>query len=224
MQLELVGCTGAGKSTLAARVADVARAEGIELVLGDEYALKQLGLGHLRTKWLRAVLVHVLALWGCVSRGWRHRRFIKFASHVLRQTPIPRRQRWNQLRKVLKQLGRYEVIRSRRQAQTSVLVDEGTLHAAHNLFVHTACDLNPEHVRQFAELVPLPDIVIYLRQREEVLVERTLKRGHPRISDQTHQAVAKFVHEAVMAFDQLSKHERIAPRMLVVQEIGRAHV
>ena len=102
--------------------------------------------------------------------------------------------------------------------QTPVLVDEGTLHAAHNLFVHVGFEFDDDHVRQFAEQVPLPDVVIYVRQREEVLVERTLKRGHPRISEPTHQSVANFVHQAVLTFDQLSKHERIASRMLVVQD------
>ena len=218
MQLELIGCTGAGKSTLAARIVDAARAEGIKLVLADEFALNQLGLRHLRTRWLRAVAVHVVAFWGCISRGSRHVRFIEYAYRVLHYSKIPRRQQWNQLRKVLKQLGRYEVIRCRRQSQTPVLVDEGTLHAAHNLFVHVANDFNNDHVRQFAERVPLPDIVIYVREREDVLIERTLDRRHPRIADPTPQSVAKFVRQAVLVFDQLSKHERVAPRTLVIQD------
>ncbi len=73
MQIELVGCTSAGKSTLAAQITEAARAEGIDLMLADEYALDQLGLGHLRKRWLRAVVVHIVAFWGCVSKGWRSR-------------------------------------------------------------------------------------------------------------------------------------------------------
>ena len=79
MQIELVGCTSAGKSTLVAQVTEAARAEGIDLLLADEFALDQLGLGHLRKRWLRAVVVHIVAFWGCVSKGWRHVRFVKFA-------------------------------------------------------------------------------------------------------------------------------------------------
>lgn len=218
MQIELVGCTSAGKSTLAAQITEAARAEGIDLMLADEYALDLLGLGHLRKRWLRAVVVHIVAFWGCVSKGWRHVRFIKFSHRELRDTKISRRQQWNQLRKVLKQLGRYEVIRGSRQDQTPVLVDEGTLHAAHNLFIHVDFEFDNDQLRQFAEQVPLPDLVIYVRQSEEVLVERALKRGHPRISDPTRQSVAKFVHQAVLAFDQLAKHERISPRTLEVQD------
>jgi thymidylate kinase len=97
-------------------------------------------------------------------------------------------------------------------------VDEGTLHAAHNLFIHVDFEFDNDQLQQFAERVPLPDVVIYVRQSEQVLVERTLKRGHPRIADPTRQSVAKFVHQAVLAFDQLAKHERIAPRTLEVQD------
>ena len=218
MQLELVGCTSAGKSTLAKRIAAAARAQGVDLTPGDEFVLNHPGLRHLRLRRLRAVAIHVVAFWGCLTKGWQHLQFIRFAYRVLRHSKIPQRQQWNQLRKVLKQLGRYEIIRSQKQSQTSVLVDEGTLHTAHNLFVHVAGEVNDDHIRQFAEWVPLPDVVIYLRECEDVLVERTLDRGHPRISNPTPQSVAEFVHQAVLTFDQLSRHERIAPRTLVIQD------
>ena len=156
MQLELVGCTGAGKSTLAKRIESAARAQSVDLALGDEFVLLRLGLRRMRARRLRAVAVHVVAFWGCLTRGWRHGAFIRIAYRVLCDPKIPRRRRWNQLRKVFKQLGRYEVIRCRRQSRTSVIVDEGTLHTAHNLFVHVACDVNQDYFRQFAERVPLP--------------------------------------------------------------------
>ena len=217
IQLEIVGCTGAGKSTLAARITEVARAEGIDLLLGDEFALDQLGLRQLQSRWLRTVCIHFVAFCGCVVNGWRHVQFVWFTYRVLRHAKIPRRQQWNQLRKALKQLGRYEVIRSLRN-HTPVLVDEGTVHTAHNLFVHVAGEFNEELVGQFALLVPLPDVVIYVRLREDMLVERTLDRGHPRIPNPTPQSVARFVRRAVGAFDKISRHERIAPRTLVIQD------
>ena len=218
MQLELVGCTGAGKSTLAKRIAATAQTQGVDLVLGDDFALSGMGARRLRPRWLRAIAVHVVAFWGCITKGWRHVQFIRFSYHVLRLSKIPRRQQWNQLRKVFKQLGRYEVIGCGRQRQTSVLVDEGTLHTAHNLFVHVGCHVNQDDVRKFAERVPLPDVVIYVREREDTLVERTLDRGHPRISDATSKSVAKFIRTAVQTFEQLYKHERIASRTLVIQD------
>lgn len=217
MQIELVGCTSAGKSTLAAKLAEAAHADGVDLLLADEFALNRLGLGYLSKRWLRAVVVHIVACWACLSRGWAHRRFVKFSHQQLRQANLPRRQRWNQLRKVLKQLGRYEAIRGAGTNQTPILVDEGTLHAAHNLFVHVGFGFDQEQIREFAEAVPLPDVVVYVRQHEDVLVERALKRGHPRIPHPTRQRVAEFVHQAVAAFDQLAQHERIAPRTLIVQ-------
>ncbi len=217
MQLELVGCTGAGKSTLAARITEVARAEGIDFTLGDECALAKIGLRHLKSRLLRAVCVHFVAFWSCLANGRRHVQFVRFAHRVLTSAKIPRRQQWNQLRKVLKQLGRYEVIRSLGDP-TPVLVDEGTIHTAHNLFVHLAGTFNDELVGQFALQVPLPDLVIYVRSREDTLVGRTLDRGHPRIPNPTPQSVARFVRRAVVAFDRISTHERIAPRTVVIED------
>lgn len=218
MQIELVGCTSAGKSTLAEKLTDAAGAQGVGLLHADEFALNQIGVGHLRKRSLRAVVTHLVAFWGCTIRGWRHREFILFAYRQLRHAHVSTWQRWNQLRKVLKQLGRYESIRSARRCQKPVLVDEGTLHAAHNLFVHVGYEFDESHLREFAERVPLPDVVIYVRQHEDVLVKRTLKRGHPRISKPTDDTIAQFVHQATLAFEQLSEHERIAPRMIVVQD------
>lgn len=217
MQLELVGCTGAGKSTLAARIMEVARAEGIDLWLADDFALDQLRLRQLKSRWARVLCVHFVALIGCVANGWRHVRFVWFTYRVLHSTNIPRRQQWNQLRKALKQLGRYDVVRSLGD-HAPVLVDEGTIHVAHNIFVHVANTCSEEQVEQFALQVPLPDAVVYVRSREDALVERTLKRGHPRIPNPTPQSVARFVRQAVVAFDKLSRHERIAPRTLVIQD------
>jgi hypothetical protein len=218
MQIELIGCTSAGKSTLAAQIMDAAQAADIDLVLADQFALDTLGLGKVRKKSLRAVFVHIVAAWGCISQGWRRLRFIALSRTELRHTNISWARQWNQLRKVLKQLGRYDLIRRSRPNQKLVLVDEGTLHAAHNIFIHVDFEFDQARLQQFAEQVPLPDLVIYVRQSEDVLVERTIKRGHLRISDPTRQSVADFVHQAVLAFDQLAKHERIAPLVLEVQD------
>jgi hypothetical protein len=137
---------------------------------------------------------------------------------VLRAARIPRPRQWNQLRKVLKQLGRYDLVRRRCQERGTVLVDEGTIHAAHNLFVHVDREVNRDQLQDFAECVPLPDIVVYVRSREDTLVERTLERGHPRIPNPTPQVVASFVRQAVVTFDTLSRHKRIAPRTLVIED------
>ena len=198
MQLELVGCTGAGKSTLAANILKTAQADGFEIMLADDVALRQLGWCGTSPGRLRSVALHAAALIACVTDGWQYRDFIRSAHGVLRSAKIPLCQQCNQFRKVLKQLGRYELVRQRSQELRPILVDEGTVHAAHNLFVHVNREAADEELQSFAECVPLPDVVIYLKSGEEHLIERTLRRGHPRIRELTHQSVSSFVHQATL--------------------------
>ncbi len=217
MHVELVGCTSAGKSTLAAAMADAAREERIVLVLGSDLILGMLGFSGTRNRWLRAVAIHIVAAVGCLRRTWKCTKFMTFSRGVLRRMPISRGQRANQLRKVLKQLGCYEFMALGSKQPAVTLVDEGTVHAAHNLFVHVDGTLDHREVETFAELVPLPDVVIYVRDSEKVIVERTLARWHPRIPrSASNETVSAFVHKAIETFDLLSVHERIAERTVVV--------
>ena len=218
MQLELVGCTGAGKSTLAARIVETARADGVEIVLADDVALQPLGMGNSSRGGRRAAAIHFVAFAACLTHGWQYRGFIRSAHRVLRAARISRRQQWNQFRKVMKQLGRYELVRRRTQERRPVLVDEGTVHAAHNLFVHVDREATDAELQSFAECVPLPDVVVYLRSGEEQLIERTIRRGHPRIRDLTRPSVSLFVQQAIRAFDQVTSHKRVAARTVVIQD------
>jgi hypothetical protein len=56
-----------------------------------------------------------------------------------------------------------------------------------------------------------------MRPSEETLVERTLQRGHPRITRPTLRCVTSFVRQALYAFDQVTCHERIAGRTIVIE-------
>ena len=218
MQVELIGCTSAGKSTLTAALTAAACEEEIDFSLGDDVVLKHLGARSVRNKPVRAALLHAVASAGCFLFSWRHIGFMRLSHRVLKYSGIPLSQRLNQLRKVLKQLGRYEIVSRRHVEKEIVLVDEGTVHAAHNIFVHETGDPRGDDIQAFAEIVPLPDLLIYLSVAEETLIERTLRRGHPRITAAEREIHAKFVRRTVSTFDQLSQHERIASRLLIVRD------
>ncbi len=218
MQLELIGCTSSGKSTLATQMATVARANGIELAMGDDIVIRSLGVRDLPSRRLRAVAVHLRTFLECLTHGRKYATFLATARRSLRYSAIPRRRQWNQFRKVLKQLGRYELIRRSCHNEPFVLVDEGTLQSAHNLFVHVERGYDDSHVHAFAEQVPLPDLIVYVRLGEDPLIERTLRRGHPRIARSTRPSVTWFVRQAIQAFDEITRHPRIAARTLVIQD------
>ncbi len=114
------------------------------------------------------------------------------------------------------------MIRRYRRGDDVVVVDEGTVQCVHYLFVHVAAVAAAEDIVRFAALVPLPDVIVYVREDERVLLERTLRRGHARIPDGSPQAVGLFVGRAVTAFDALWREARRSRRMPVVE--GRSGV
>ena len=62
MQIELIGCTSAGKSTLAACIVASCRVRGIEVVKSDDFVLERVRLQWIRRRLARTVLMDVLSL------------------------------------------------------------------------------------------------------------------------------------------------------------------
>jgi hypothetical protein len=65
-------------------------------------------------------------------------------------------------------------------------------------------------------LVPLPDIVLYLHQEEEVLVSRTLGRGHARVAGKSPDHVLHFIGQAIAVFNEVINIPKIQERLLIV--------
>ena len=93
------------------------------------------------------------------------------------------------------------------------------LQAIHTLFVHANGDDYDfkNQLTDFLNRVPLPDAIVYLRQPESVLIERTLKRGHNRIHNEAaEQEVAAFIGQAVHIFEAIKHCPRFSNRLLVI--------
>ena len=216
MQIELIGCTSAGKSTLARGILQACREQGLDIFLGEDFVLKQFRLNWIKSHLLRKLLVNQAALLASLITWRNNRKLYLFATQLLFQLPIPRLERLSLLRNILKKIGIYEIIRLRKSSQQVILVDEGVLHVAHNLFVHVSVEVKTEHLSTFAGLVPLPDVVVYLKQPEQLLIGRTMKRGHKRIPDRSYRNVAPFIKQAVATFDKLVQHPPVENKLLVV--------
>jgi hypothetical protein len=219
MQIELIGCTGAGKTTLASGIVDACRATGSGAWLADDFVLTQVRLDWVSSRLARTLLVDAASLLACLLTLRANRRFFTFAIRVIAESPEPWYHKLNLTRNVLKKVGIYELVRRLARAEEVVVVDEGTLHAAHNLFVHVSGEPNEPTGRlllTFVRLVPLPDVAVYVTQNEDVLIARTLERGHRRIPDCSFASVARFVGQAVRVFDELARQPAIETRLIVL--------
>jgi hypothetical protein len=216
VQVELIGPTGGGKSTLAGRILEACRAEGVTAVAADELLLRKARLGWLPGELLHTVGLDLLAVFACLATWHRNSDFYRFAVRVLRELPgsVPYFEKANLFRNVIKKVGTFEALRAWTPEDLLVVVDEGTLQAVHNLFVHLATELREEWVRAFARIVPLPEVAVYVSANETTLIRRTLARGHRRIRDLSPETVASFVRRAEAAFDLLVE-ELVAERGMV---------
>src|SRR5215210_4459985 len=98
-----------------------------------------------------------------------------------------------------------------------ILVDEGPILAAH-MFVFTGSPVTSSEIATFANLLPLPDLIVYIKAPVDVLVRRALQRPDPprEMGNKTPDMTEKYVKDATAIFDQLIGSERIQSRLLVV--------
>ena len=216
MHIELIGCTSAGKSTLSRKILHACHERGIDVLMGDDFVLKQVRLNWIKNHLLRTILINLAGLFACLLTWRRNAKFYLFATRHLLCLPIAFFEKIHMLRVTLKKIGIYEIIRSRNANQQVILFDEGVLQAAHHLFVFVSVDIKMEHLSTFVGLAPLPDVLVYLKQPEALLIDRTMKRGHKRIPHHTYGNVSRFVRQAVATFDKLVQHPLVEKKLFVV--------
>jgi hypothetical protein len=216
MIIEFMGSTGAGKTTLGNGVLGDCREQGIDILMGPDFVLEQSRLKWIRSKFARTLCLDLLSAFACLATWRNNFEFYAFASKVIMRLPVAWFEKLNLARNVLKKIGIYEIVRRGGSDRQIVLVDEGTLHAAHNLFVHVSERTNAGDLATFARLVPLPDVAICVTQSESVLIEKTMGRGHKRIPDRSYANTELFVKQALDTFDKLVRQLVLEERMLML--------
>jgi deoxyadenosine/deoxycytidine kinase len=104
-----------------------------------------------------------------------------------------------------------------------ILVDEGPILALH-MFVSAKITYTPEEIARFIDLLPLPDLIIYIRASVDTLIERTVRRPDPprEVDRKNPVQMDAYLKSAVAMFDQLIQAENIRDRLLVVESLDLA--
>lgn len=217
MIVEFIGTTGAGKTTLIASLHE--RLAGLTRVRSAyEVVSAPLGLRRLRNPSLRNLVQELLGFPFFVSSFWRRRSYLFFVLKMLSRQARFSLFTLNILRSLERKLGVYEMIRGE-SCDEIVLVDEGTILTAHNIFVFNEAAYSAQEIARFAQLVPLPDLIIYIKAPVETLVRRSLERRDPprEIRSRDPSLVTRYVKRAVDMFDCLVQAERLGSRIFVVE-------
>jgi thymidylate kinase len=216
MMIEFIGSTGSGKTTLIKAVQqELAKAASVSTAFHQ--IATPLGLRGVTHPTAQNLIQEVVGFPFFVLSLWRNRKFVLFAMRMLVRERRLTFFMLNYLRGLERTIGVYELIRKCPPDQY-ILVDEGTVHLAHSLFVFNEARFCPEDVAEFASLVPLPHVLIYIRAPIDNLIERSLQRSDPprEMQSKDPAQVERYMKRAVSLFEQLAHVESMQKRILIV--------
>lgn len=222
MIVELIGSSGAGKTTMAELVQRYARPPHPVVLIGDLISDRP-GRRWIRHPKALNLLADVTCLPAFLRGRDRSRAFIRYARRRLSRSAPSAFARYNYLREVVRDVGKLELAR-RVDADAVVLLDEGPLLTAYHLFVYNDAPFAQDDLDRFARLVPLPDRVVYVTAPVDVLVERAIARSDRRreLSSGDRREVERWIARAVEMFDGLVSSPPIRERVLVVDNADDA--
>jgi thymidylate kinase len=217
MIIEFIGTTGAGKTTL---IAEVQRrlAQTTNVTTPFEVVAAPLGLRSVTHPTAQNLVQEVAGLPFFVRSLPRHKSFVTFTLRMLARQAGFTFSTISNLRSLERKIGVYEISK-RYGRERLILVDEGTVLTAHNIFVFTGARYTPEEIARFAALVPLPDVIIYVRAPIDTLIKRSLHRSDRRreLEGINQAQLEGYIKRAVAMFDQIVAAEPIRPRVLIVE-------
>jgi deoxyadenosine/deoxycytidine kinase len=221
MIIEFIGCTGAGKTTLIKevqhRLTKTAQVStSIDLVVG------LLRLRNVTNPTVQNFIQELASFPFFIRSLYKYKAFMLYTIRLFLRNSSSSISTINNLRSLERKLGVYEIT-SRCSKDRIILVDEGPILAAH-MFVFTGAAYTPQEIARFADLVPLPDLVVYVRASVDTLVKRTLRRGDPprEMNPKNLAQTQGYAKSAVTIFDQLVKAENIQRRLLRVESLDFA--
>ena len=210
--IEIAGPVGAGKSSVVGPLQELLAAGGCEVLTLDS-ALARIDPG--LTRWSR---------WAASARfGAANVPLLVLATRALLRAPIPG---WHRRRilQLLAKLGtRLELIRTRLPADTIVILDEGWLHRALNLFAWRADGLRPREIDGYLDRARLSPIVVFVEAPAEVTRSRTFARGLPkRLRGRSTADVDAFLTRGQHILDRACDSLHVAPRGVRIVRVVNA--
>ena len=220
MIVEFIGCTGAGKSTLVAQLRQELSQQA-HVVSSFEVVAARLGLSHIAQPTVQNLIQEVAGLPFFLSSLPSQQRFLRFTLQMMARQGNFNFYSFNHLRSLERTIGVDGFIRSaggRQGAQPIVFVDEGTIVPAHNIFVYNDVAYSAQEINRYAELAPLPDVIVYVRAPIEQLIKRTQQRPDPprEMRGQSATRIEYFIRRADAMFEQLVSNPRLQQRLLLV--------
>lgn len=222
MIVELIGCAGAGKTTLRRMLCDRSVSRQPTVAMSD-LVIPRIARQRITNPTVLNLAQEIVALPSFVRAWRREQQYLALARELVTREGFPRYERVVAARGLERKIGMYHLAR-RRAHEEVVIWDEGGLLSAYNLFIPGGYPLAAAEIERFAVHVPLPDRIVYVTAPTEQLVARALSRPDPRRQHvgRDEGAVARNIERTVELFDLLADSPPVAERTLVVANDGPA--
>jgi len=216
MIVEFVGCSGAGKTTLARGLADGALTRGA--VMARDLILDRPGRRWVTNPQAVNVVADLTALPWLWRARERNREFVRYAFERLDRYAPSTFARLNYKRNIVRRVGLHEMAVAH-ESGVPVLADEGVVLTAYHLFVYSDAPYSQSELEHFANLVPLPDRIVYVKAPVEALIDRALIRADPRreLAKSDHAELGRQIQRAVEVFDVLASCAGISARLVTIE-------
>jgi deoxyadenosine/deoxycytidine kinase len=215
--VEFVGPSGAGKTSLIKRL-DMHDEASCPILLSSNMVMDRPGRRWMITNpTLTNVVTDFTVLPSFVSGMRRYEDFVRFAFARLQRYATTRFAQYNYMREVVRNVGMQEFAR-RASSSSAIVVDEGAVLTASHLFVYSRVPLAFDGLDDFAHLVPLPDVLVYVRAPVHVLVDRARRRRDRRRELRTddRRELQRWMERALEVFDRVTSTARIRDRVLTL--------
>jgi thymidylate kinase len=220
MIIEFIGGPGAGKTTLlpavieylqqsditGLSVVDAARPYAERTLVGK--TVNFLAPGSLRRPLLWQVFYYYSLLYRLRFFA-KHPKLIRQVSSTQKRRPIPARERQPILYWFFHTTGYYEFLSAHLRPNEALIFDEGFIHRVVQMNVSDIEMPNPDQVLAYVDLLPQPDLVIFVQSSPETCVNRIYSRGlRGRLLDKSREQITQFVANAHRVVNLAVEHAK----------------
>ena len=216
MLVEFIGCSGSGKTTLSRQVHAYIKRKA--LLVDDPMSIR---FGHRISNRIYSETIKNLALEATAipsilsSHSSKHQQLWSLLYPLIKNNSVSHWERLRLFRSVFRKLGTYQHIATLQYRNRCVLVDEGTIHLAHVIFGRMKIPVESPEFSSFLELVPLPNLLVWVKSPLSMIKSRLSKRGELPIPDRTAMNRTDFLRKSEKIFQSTVSHLNGKVRILV---------
>ena len=215
MIVEFIGSTGAGKTTLINEIQQ-RLAESRRVTTSSDLVTSLVGLQGIKNTTARNLVQEIVGLPFFLRSLNRYKDFIAFSIRMFSRNSDFSIETINNLRSIERKLGEYEISKRYKQ-DLIILVDEGPILTAH-MFAYNDSKVSQLEIEKFTSLLPLPDLIIYIRVPVDTLIERSISSTNPprEMNSRYRSENENYIKRAISIFDRIVENGKIQPRLLIV--------